>query len=55
VRSTASSATRTTRCLTFELNLAPTAEDMAEMAIALIREEGSSRFEAMAQIAGSWS
>ena len=39
----------------FELNLAPTAEDMPEMAIALIREEGSSRFEAMAQIAESWS
>ena len=39
----------------FELNLAPTTEDMPEMAIALIREDGSSRFEAMAQIAGSWS
>ena len=39
----------------FELNLAPTAEDMPEMAIALIQEGGSSRFEAMAQIAESWS
>lgn len=38
-----------------ELNLAPTAEDMPEMAIALIQEGGAGRFEAMAQIAESWS
>jgi hypothetical protein len=38
-----------------ELNLAPTAEDMPEMASALIQEGSSSRFEAMAQIAESWS
>jgi hypothetical protein len=38
-----------------ELSLAPTAEDLPEMAIALIQKEGSSRFEAMAQIAESWS
>jgi hypothetical protein len=38
-----------------ELNLARTAKDMPEMAIALIQEGGSSRFEAMAQIAESWS
>jgi hypothetical protein len=54
VRSTAASTRRTTRCLTL-LNLVPTAEDMPEMAIALIQEGGSSRFEAMAQIAESWS
>ena len=45
----------TTRCPILNLTWPLLTEDMPEMAIALIPEGGLSRFEAMAQIAESWS